>query len=170
MNAEDVAEEIYSELGEPADISIASIEYWVISNIGKLNSVIFTNFNKPANQLEEITGTFLGKECTLEQEESAILKKIYMAYFYQKKITETISVSATDTLVELTSDDGKVKRTDRSQMLRSLNEFKKIFNDELNDLIRLYKVNKGLPNQVVGDDIYPETFSSSKDYNRQFEL
>ena len=39
----DIADEVYRELGEPADISIASVAYWLRTNLGRLNVLL----NKP---------------------------------------------------------------------------------------------------------------------------
>jgi hypothetical protein len=40
----DVADEIYRELGEPNDLSLSSIAFWLRTNIGDLNILINKKF------------------------------------------------------------------------------------------------------------------------------
>ena len=44
MKVVDIAQEIYFDLNSPTDLSIAPIAFWVRSNVGALNSYLFSNF------------------------------------------------------------------------------------------------------------------------------
>ena len=55
MKVVDIAQEIFMDLGEPSDLSIAALSYWIRANVGKLNSIIFENF--ALNQDFEIVDT-----------------------------------------------------------------------------------------------------------------
>ena len=46
MKVVDIADELFREIGEDSNYSIASISYWVRANIGRLNSHINTFFEK----------------------------------------------------------------------------------------------------------------------------
>ena len=71
----DVADEVYRELGEPADISIASVAYWLRTNIGKLNVLL----NKPY-LINETTLEIYSSDETKDPfgiNEKTIFKKIF---------------------------------------------------------------------------------------------
>ena len=40
----DIADEIHRELGSPSDLSISAISYWLRTNIGQLNNLLYLYF------------------------------------------------------------------------------------------------------------------------------
>jgi len=44
MKVVDIAQEIYFDLNSPSDLSVAAISFWIRSNVGALNSYLFSNF------------------------------------------------------------------------------------------------------------------------------
>jgi len=42
MKVVDIADELFREVGEDSNYSIASVSYWVRANIGRLNSHLYT--------------------------------------------------------------------------------------------------------------------------------
>ena len=44
MKVVDIATEIFTELSEPASLSVESISYWLRMNVGELNNHLNTSF------------------------------------------------------------------------------------------------------------------------------
>ena len=44
MKVVDIAQEIYFDLNSPSDLSLAAIAFWIRANVGRLNSIVFSNF------------------------------------------------------------------------------------------------------------------------------
>ena len=82
MKVVDVADEIYRELGRPEDTSIASISFWVRSNIGALNNHINMEFTIDGSTLEVNFTDDNDEKFNLGIEEASILKKMYLIYDY----------------------------------------------------------------------------------------
>jgi len=160
MKVVDIAQEIYFDLGEPSDLSIAAISYWVRANIGNLNNTIFSNFT--INDSYEI----VEDDAEININAVAILKKMYMVHRYaviiRSKITE---VSAND-VVEVQDQDTRVRRVDKNQLIRSISAEKKQEEEELRFLISNYRANRVNPGQVVGDDIVAGAYPTDYPYIR----
>lgn len=160
MKVVDIAQEIYFDLGEPTDLSIAAISYWIRANIGNLNNTIFANF--AINDSYEI----VEDDAEININAVAILKKMYMVHRYaviiRSKITE---VSAND-VVEVQDQDTRVRRIDKNQLIRSISAEKKQEEEELRFLISNYRANRVNPGQVVGDDIVAGTYPTAYPYVR----
>lgn len=154
MKVVDIAQEIYFDLNSPSDLSIAAIAFWVRANIGNLNNTIFSNFI--INDSYEITED--GTEININA--VAILKKMYMVHRYAVIIRSKITETSSSDVVEVQDQDTRVRRLDKTQLIRSISAEKKQEEEELRFLISNYRANKINPSQVVGDDIvagvYPE--------------
>ena len=44
MKIVDLADQIFRELGEPSDLTLPAISYWVRSNVGGVNNYLNTSF------------------------------------------------------------------------------------------------------------------------------
>lgn len=91
----DIADEIYRELGEPDDIAIPSIAFWVRTNIGKLNIIIDKNYSISTIDLE--IDAIEGETFTIK--EKTILKKLYKIHYYDRQIIKLIGKSNTLNLI-----------------------------------------------------------------------
>lgn len=160
----DVADEVYRELGEPADISIASVAYWLRSNIGKLNVLL----NKP----------YLISETTLEIyssdekkdpfgiNEKAIFKKIYTVYYYERLFRNALGAASTDSVIDISQNGFSARKINKNELAKTYSELKKQADIELKMLLDKYEINEVAPLQVAGDDTvegvsYPYTYGSS---------
>ena len=76
MKVVDVADEIYRELGSPTDTSVASISFWVRSNIGALNNHTNMEFTIDGSTLEVSYLDDDDEKVNLGIEDAAILKKM----------------------------------------------------------------------------------------------
>lgn len=99
----DIADEIYRELGEPDDVSIPSIAFWLRTNLGKLNILLnkaysINTINLEVEAISPETFTIL---------EKAIFKKMYTISYYDRQIIKLIGKSNTLTLISTdTSSSG----------------------------------------------------------------
>ena len=135
----DVAAEIYRELSEPVDISIASVAYWLRTNVGRLNVLL----NKPYLINDTTLEIYSSDEKTdpFGINEKTIFKKLYVIHYYDRQIlnligkarninlvnsTDTNSVSsntttATNNSIEV-SEDGFTYKKDNSVSNKTANE------------------------------------------------
>ena len=140
-----IAQEIYEELGEPSDFSIASISAWIRRNIGGLGNLI--------NKTYEINNTTLEISPNLLDIEKYFLKKMYGIYYLDLKIKSTAS-SATNDYVTIKDDIGSVQKINKNEVLKNYIFVRKQEYDELKDLINKYELNEVGPLQVAGDDTF----------------
>ena len=85
----DIADEIYRELGEPTDISIASVAFWLRTNLGKLNILINKTYSINSTDLEVDA---ISPE-TFTITEKSIFKKMYNITYYDRQIIKLIGKS-----------------------------------------------------------------------------
>lgn len=174
----DMADEIYRELGEPSDVSIASIAFWLRSNVGKLNILLNKNY--------EISSTDLEIDAispdTFTLTEKAVFKKLYTISYYDRQIVNLIGKSRSINLISTDSSTSGINNADsiqisengftyqkssstrtanetikaNTQFIRQLGlnfvELKKQETEELNILLNKYELNEVNPLQVAGDD------------------
>lgn len=160
MKVVDIAQEIYMDLGSPSDLSVAALSYWLRANVGKLNSLIFSNFYVSETSFEILDSDNSNAEIGINA--AAILKKLYMINRYAVILRSKLSDIGTDDVVEVRDQDTNVRRLDKTQVIRSITAEKKQEEDELRYLINAYRAKNLNPKQVVGDDIvmgtYPEYY------------
>ena len=152
MKVVDVADEIYRELGRPTDTSIASISFWVRSNIGALNNHINTKFDIDSSSLEVSYIDDDDKKINLGIEEASILKKLYSIYDYDNKLRTVTGAASWDSVLEIDDAGTKIKKVNKSEIGKTLAQAKKEEVLQLNNLINSYKLRESNPRQVVGDD------------------
>ena len=149
-----IAQEIYEEMGEPDDFSIAAIAAWVRRNIGGLNNSLNTSFSIDSQTLE-ITPN-------LTDAEKYIFKKMYSIYFFDIKIKSTGSLAIND-YVSIKDDIGSVQKLNKNEVLKSFYNIRQQEYKELKDSIYKYSLNASSPLQVAGDDTFPGSYRSERD-------
>mgnify|MGYP001196157756 FL=1 len=157
MKVVDIADELYREIAEDSNYSIASISYWVRANIGRLNSHINTFFEIKSSTLEIVQSTDVKNDNVLVEseigiDEAAILKKMFLIYFYDRTIRTNIANASSDTIVQVTDQGSSVRKINKNEVIKSLSGLKRQEHTELKELIRDYKSNQIRPRQIVGDD------------------
>ena len=146
----DVADEVYRELGEPADISIASVAYWLRTNIGKLNVLL----NKPY-LINETTLEIYSSDETKDPfgiNEKTIFKKIYTVYYYERLVRNALGAASTDSVLSVTDDGSTVVKVNKNELAKTYSDLKKQVDAELKNLLDKYELNEVKPLQVAGDD------------------
>jgi hypothetical protein len=156
-----IADEIHRDLDSPSTLSPSAIGYWVRENIGALNNLIFTVY-----ELSE-SGAEISPE--LGENEKAILKKIYMVYYYGKKVNENLGAASNDIVVEVSQDGQTVRKVNKIELSKTYIQLKKDEGEELKKLIQGYKVGKASPRQVAGDDVFEANAATQRYTTRELE-
>jgi|SRR6056300_331455 len=141
----DIAAQIHEELGEPSDMTIASISFWLQTNLGELNVLLNSDFVLGDDL--EVGG--------LGVEEAAILKKMYECYFYGKRYKENLGATGTDNIIQITSDGSSVKKLNKNEIAKNYLAAQKDCKQDLNMMIKRYKRLVFKPVNIVGDDSLP---------------
>lgn len=148
MKIVDISNEIWLENAEPDDTSIPAIAFWLRSNVGKLNNLIYENFSVDTTSLEIFDDS--GNEIT--ELAAAILKMMYKVYRTDLDIRNNIHSIRNDSVLSATDEGFSVKRINRSEVLKTLSTIKQENVKELASLVHNYRSYKGAPVQVAGDD------------------
>jgi len=171
MKVVDIADELFREVSEDSNYSIASISYWVRSNIGRLNSHLNTFFEIDSSSFEIIQKTDKNNDNVLvtseiNLDEAAILKKMFLIYYYDRVIRTNISSAATDTIVQVTDQGSTVRKINKNEVIKSLTTIKRQEYLEMKDLIRDFKASQVSPRQTVGDDTIKGLFGGDNQFVR----
>lgn len=152
MKVVDIADEIFRELAEPTDLSIPAISYWLRSNIGALNNNINMSFviNQTTHEIEH-TG-HEGEAATIGLEETAILKKMYFVYDYEKKLRSVLGAAAQDAVIQISDLGTSIRKVNKNEVGKTFAQVRKQEIEELNRMIGNYKISASIPRQVAGDD------------------
>jgi hypothetical protein len=148
MKVVDIADEIYRELNSPTDLSISAIAFWVRTNIGELNNLLFSSYVLKSPSLE------LVDECddAISIEAVAILKKMYSIHFYDLQIKKNIVSLSTDTILEVSDQGSSVKKINKNEVSKTLTTLRKQEIEAMRNLITAYRLKGAEPRQVAGDD------------------
>jgi hypothetical protein len=169
MKIVDIADDVYKELGEPSTISVPSVVFWLRSNIGRLNSALNCSYLVNPSSLE-IQNKVDDVATNIKIEEAAVLKKMYIVHYYDMLIRTNLSAASVDSVVEVSSDGMRVRKTSKTEIVRQIGVTKRMEVEELNRMIHFYKTNKAAPRQVAGDDtvrgIYNGIGDDMNNYNR----
>jgi hypothetical protein len=107
---------------------------------------------------------------SIQPEEAAILKKMYVVHYYDKQIRSTVGAASTDPVVEVASDGSRVRKINKNELSKTYLALKKEEYMELTDLINAYKLRKSTPVQVAGDDTVRGEYATNNNelypYNR----
>jgi hypothetical protein len=149
-----IAQEIYEEMGEPSDFSIAAIAAWVRRNIGGLGNMINTEFTIDSSSLEISPN--------LTDAQKYIFKKMYSIYFFDLKIKSTGSLAIND-YTSIKDDFGSVQKLNKNEVLKNFYQIRQQEYKELKDFVDKYEINEVTPLQVAGDDTAPGNYNSERD-------
>jgi hypothetical protein len=147
MKVVDIATEIYTNNGSPSDTSIPAISYWVKSNVGKMNSFLFTCFIVDSS-LEIVDED--GVEIDINA--AAILKQMWQVDRYDVLIASRLTSLETNDIIEYSEGGSTIRSTNKNEVVKSIRSLKEAEATELNSLIAGYKIKGASPRQVVGDD------------------
>jgi len=156
MKIVDMAQELYFELGQPTDLSVPAISYWLRNNIGILNNKL--------NKDIVINDTTLELDPNLGEAEKSVYKKIYECYFYDLKVKQTLNSINNDSVLEVTDGGGTVRKINRNETSKIYLDAKKTALTELTMMVSDYNINDVGPLQIAGDDTVVGSFITDKYY------
>lgn len=142
MNIEDLANEIFHNEFESSNNSLTKISGWLDNNLGKLNTLLNTEFSGAA-----------GVVTNMGLEEQNIYKEMYMYHFYTKETRNTLRGIANDSNGNILS----VKDGDNAISFVNKNEVSKVYRslatdtaERLQELVYKYNLYRSSPKQVGG--------------------
>jgi hypothetical protein len=162
----DISDEIYRELGEPSDLSLASIAFWLRTNIGDLNILINKKYYIIESTLE--IGIVEDSGETFTDLEKSIFKMIYSIHYYERLFRNALGAASTDSTIEIDQNGFRAKRVNKNELAKTYSDLRKQIVSELDILTRNYNLNESRPLQVAGDDTI-EAPSRSYSYSRNIE-
>jgi hypothetical protein len=149
----DVADELYREMGEPSDWTIASISWWLRANLGDLNISINKRFYIDETTLEILSAAESGDLFT--SVEKSIFKMLFATHFYERLLRNALGAASTDSVIEINQNGFSARKINKNELAKTYAQFRKQINDELQTLIKGYNLNEARPLQVAGDDTVP---------------
>ena len=160
----DIADELYREMGEPTDLSIASIAWWLRANIGDLNITINKTYtiNETTLEIEIPNGDSFGNT------EKSIFKMLFSIHYYERLLRNALGAASTDSTIEIDQNGFRAKKVNKNELAKTYAQLRKQINDELMELTKNYNLNEARPLQVAGDDTI-EAPSRSYTYSRNIE-
>ena len=161
----DISDEIYRELGEPSDLSHASIAFWLRTNIGDLNILINKKFYITDTTLE--IGILEGSGDVFGNIEKSIFKMIYSIHYYERLFRNALGAASVDSVVSVTDDGSTVVKINKNELAKNYSQLRRQISEELFLLTKNYNMNEAKPIQVTGDDVIPGNF---KNYNNTIDI
>jgi len=114
MKVVDIANEIYLENASPTDTSIAAIAFWLRSNVGKLNTILYEDFYVNDSSLE----IFDSANAEISYIAVAIMKAMYKVYRIELDIRANINAINNDSILAATDEGFSIKKINRSEILK----------------------------------------------------
>lgn len=146
----DISSEIFLSLGEPSDVSIASIAQKLRFTIGELGNLLNNDFIISTSTYEILDED--GND--ISENQSAILKKLYEIYYWKKNSQSFLGAAGVNSVVSLQQDGIVTRFVERNGISKSYLQMYKDARDELKQLLNNYKYNRAIPSHVRGDDVY----------------
>ena len=144
MKVVDIADELFNELGGPSTLSLPAIAYWLRTNIGTLSNYLNEEFSLNSTSLD-IEKTVDEEKVQIDEDEKDILKKMYHIHYYDILLRNTLAAAGTDSVVEIQSDDTRVRRINKNELTKTYISLKRTEQQELAKLTNGYKLKKSQP-------------------------
>lgn len=158
----DISDELLTELDSSSEISIPFISFWLRRNIGTLNNLIGTSITIN-------TDSPFSFSTALNEQEKSIYKHLFKLYFYEKKVRGALGASSYDQILEVQSDGGLVRMTNRNEISKTYLQLRNQEILALNKLVNSYKLNSFDPLQVAGEDYISNGETSDTKYTRALD-
>lgn len=161
---------IYNELGEPADYSSQKISAWVLdnANLGKLNNLIGTCFSGVTytNDCGNITG--YGIEPAIRNDQLAVYKMLFDYEYFKGEARNMAKSSATmgNDWTELREGDSSIKKINKNEISKNFRTLSRDAKEDLDKAVKLYLKYNAIPDQIAGDDTEGISFYIAQDYQR----
>ena len=158
MKVVNIADELFRELGQPSELSIPAISYWLRTNIGQLNNHLNECYR--LNEIpdgHEIVTDAIDKDrvpivIEISEEAKAVIKKMYTIHFYENKLRSNLAAAGTDSVISVADDGSNIRKINKNEVSKVYLNIIKNEIEELRKLIYAYQRSQGEPLQVAGDD------------------
>ena len=155
-----------NELAEPTNISVPALCAFYRSNVNDLNNTLGTCF-----VLNSVQGTQNFLEITQNGNPAALIdddaancyKYLYLVSYYGRMIRTFTGVGDINLTVQVSSDEGTVRFTDRAGLAKIYLQLRKDTENTLKNLVNKYKFQRQTAVDVQGDD----QFVSPRSYGQQ---
>lgn len=148
MKVADIANKFYTDLDSPTDLSLVSLSFWIRNNLGALNSRILTSWSVDIDTLEvkdenndEITPDAV-----------SVYFQMYLTYYYDKKYRSNLTTMNNNMLISVKDNARSVTYTNRNEIGKTILQAKKQAEEELDKLVKGYRMKLAVPRQIIGDD------------------
>ena len=147
MNTTDIAQQIYDELGDENDYSIAFITQWLKDNLGQFN-------NKTGNCINVNDTNELDTELTVD--ETIIFKQMFVLWWMNKQLRNVLfgitGSNRANALIQIKDGDSEMRFVNRSTVATNWRNLIKDNQEALDEMIFQYRRNRALPKGIYGDD------------------
>jgi len=144
----DLSNEIFLENNLNGISSIPAIAYFLRSNVGKLNSLLYEDFRIDPVSLEIVKPS--GE--TISHRAAFIFKVIYQLYQADLDIRGMLFSVNRDLILKATDQEFSIEKVNKSELLKTLVSYKKDLSTQLWQLVHTYRSYQGYPSQVAGND------------------
>lgn len=149
ITIQNLASEIWNDLGEPSSLSSSSIETKLLTSgyLGKFD--LLTNTNHYIDYDNINSGQCITPE--LFQVEQAIYKQMYFVDYYTKKSTDIFSFNDGQTAgswVSLKEGDSQISRANPTEIAKYYVSLSKESRAILDSLVDLYNRNRAVPESI----------------------
>ncbi len=136
MKITDLADHIFRNLGEPDDVSIPNISFWLEGRIGELNNLINSTivYNPDTQDFDP----------ELTDEQAVIFGLMYSISYFTRFVRSSLGAAAYD-WSEVSEGDTTVRRVSRNEIAKTYQQLRNQLQTELNDLVFFYKQNRSTP-------------------------
>lgn len=164
----DIADELYREMGEPNDLSLSSIAFWLRTNLGDLNITINKDFilTETDLEIESPSGEIFGLT------EKSIFKMLFSIHYYERLLRNALGAASTDSVIEINQNGFSARKINKNELAKTYVQLRKQIYEELMELTKNYNLNEGKPLQVAGDDTvegFDRPYSYGTTYIRNFD-
>lgn len=158
----ELSNEIYQDLGSPDSPTMGVIQYWIRNHVSELNNLINTSYI--------LDGTDGSIDPDINDLDSAIIKKMYLVYFYESKVRGSLGAAALDPVLEVSENGAVVRLINKNEIAKSYIQMKKEEQEELNRLVAMYRSNNAVPATVDGDDTDEQWYHGVSISNTRIKL
>ena len=161
MKVVDISNQIFLNHGSPSGTTVATIAFWVRSQIGRINNLLFEDF-----YIDESGGTYEilnadGSEISANA--VAIIEQLYKIYDHELSIRSNMNILATDSVIKVEDDGSSITRTNRNEVSKTFVSLKKMEEDVLKDLVTAYRMNQVNIQAIHGDDTQVGLYNAGVD-------
>lgn len=163
MKIVEISTQIWYETGESTSTSIPAISFWIRSQIGKINNLLYESF-----YIDESSFEILGEDgVEISPEAVSIIKQMYRIYDYEVQIRSNMNALASDSILQVTDQGSSVTKVNRNSISQTLASIRRDEIESFNLLVTAYRSRSSSPSQIAGDDCTAGIYPSVRYYVRQ---